>query len=48
MVFEAGVEMVCAREPPFDQDWNVQVVAPDICGDTASSWRWTPTTPVNE
>jgi hypothetical protein len=47
-VFVAGVEIVCARDPPFDQDWNCHVVDACVCGEMASSERTIPTTPVNE
>ena len=41
-----GVEIVCARAPPFDQDWNSQLVPFAVWGESASSVRWIPTTPV--
>ena len=40
-----GVEIVCTRARPSDQDENTQFEPELPCGDTASSVRLMPTTP---
>ena len=48
VAFDDGVVSVWLLAPPFDHEPNKYVWLPIVCGETTSSVRRTPTTPVNE